>query len=172
MDNPKDEESKVLYAKHDGLVVLKLVGPFAFSLSASKTLDAFINSLLMNDDFDNILVDLTETRNIDSTNLGLLAIITRVCMDLHDRMATIISTNDDITQTLDGVGFREVFQIIHDPHNPAADFERLDEKGVASAKEISKLVLNAHRELLGLNDQNKDMFKDVVSMLELQVGEK
>lgn len=165
------DQGIVYYAKHDGLVVLKLVGPFAFCPSASKTLDAFINRLLLNDDFENILIDMTGTENIDSTNLGLLAIITRVSMDLNDQMATIVSTNDNITQTLDGVGFREVFNIVHDPLDPGAEFKRLGEEGVTSARQISQVVLNAHRELLELNEQNKTMFKDVVKMLELQLGE-
>ena len=161
----------VYYAKHDGIVVLKLVGPFAFCLQASKTLDAFINDLLTNDDFDNILIDLTETKNIDSTNLGLLAMITRINMDLHDCMATIVSTSDNITQTLDGVGFREVFNIIQDPHQPETDFERLEQESAQSSKQMAKVVLNAHRELLELNDQNRAMFKDVVEMLESQAAE-
>ena len=97
----------VYYAKHDGIVVLKLVGPFAFCLQASKTLDAFINDLLTNDDFDNILIDLTETKNIDSTNLGLLAMITRINMDLHEFVCTIGSKSQKIAQTIDGGGFKE-----------------------------------------------------------------
>lgn len=166
------DRGTVYYAKHDGIVVLKLVGPFSFSLDASKILDSFINELLLKDDFENILIDLSETKSIDSTNLGLLAMITRINMDLHDCMATIVSTNDDITQTLDGVGFHEVFHIIQDPHNPQADFERLEEKCAPSARKMSELVLNAHRELLELNDRNRAMFKDVVEMLESQIDNK
>lgn len=165
------DEGTVYYAKQDDVVVLKLVGPFAFSLKASKTLDSFINEMLIDDDFDNILIDLTETRNIDSTNLGLLAMITRINMDLHDCMATIISTNDDVTQTLDGVGFREVFHIIQDPHNPEAEFKRLEEECAPSVTQLSKLVLNAHRELFDLNEQNKIKFRDVVELLEQQTSE-
>lgn len=164
-------EGTVFYAKHEGLAVLKLVGAFAFSLGASKTLDAFIDKLFVNDDFDNVLIDLTETENIDSTNLGLLAIITRITMDIHDRKATIISTNDNITDTLDGVGFREVFNIVNDPLDPDAAFEALNETGVDSSKDIAKMVLNAHRELVRLSEENKSMFTDVVEMLELQLGD-
>ena len=36
---------------------------------------------------------------------------------------------------------------------------------------MAKVVLNAHRELLELNDQNRAMFKDVVEMLESQAAE-
>lgn len=165
------DEGTVYYAKHDGIVVLKLVGPFAFSLKASKTLDSFINDLLIHDDFENILIDLTETKNIDSTNLGLLAMITRINMDLHDCMATIVTTNDDVTATLDGVGFGEVFHIIQDPLNPESDFKRIEEECAPSARQISEVVLNAHRELLEINEQNRAQFKDVVDMLELQTGD-
>lgn len=165
-------EGSVHYAKHDGIGILKLVGPFSFSLKSSKVLDSFINELLMEDDFENILIDLTETTSIDSTNLGLLAMITRINMDLHGCMATIVTTNDDITETLDGVGFHEVFHIIHDPLNPEADFERLKSEATPSVEQITRIVLNAHRELLDLNEKNQNMFRDVVDMLEAQMEEK
>ncbi len=159
----------VYYAKHDSLVVLKLVGQFAFCLEASKSLDAFISKLFMQEDYENVLIDLTETETLDSTNLGLLAIMTRITMDLYDRKATIISTNDDINEILDSVGFSAVFHIVNDPHEPDADLKILDEEG-PSGQELSRVVLNAHKELLELNEKNKDMFKDVVEMLEEQVN--
>ena len=162
------DKSVVYFAKHDGLVVLKLVGEFAFSLDASKALNAFIDEVLTNEEYENILIDLSETESLDSTNLGLLAILTRITMDLYDRKATIISTDDDINEILDSVGFPEVFHIVHDPHNPDAEWEKLPE-AEATGKELTRVVLNAHRELLDLNDKNKDMFQDVVDLLEREV---
>lgn len=165
-------DAKVLYAKHNGVVVLKLIGSFSFSLESSKILDAFINELLVNDDFENVLIDLSETNSLDSTHLGLLAMMTRITMELYNRKATIISTNDDVTQTLEGVGFREVFHIVHDPIDPGAELEELEDDSESSENATAKLVLNAHKELMEISEENVDAFKNVVDMLESQISEK
>jgi len=160
-------EGVAYFGKHEGVVVLKLVGRFTFSMRASKSLDTFIDTMLMEEDYDNILIDLTETESLDSTSLGLLAILTRLTMDLYDRQATIVSTDPYVNDILDGVGFAEVFNIVHDPPHTRGELEALDE-GDPTKKELSRVVLNAHRELLELNEKNKDTFKDVVAMLEKQ----
>ena len=161
-------EGVAYFGKHEGVVVLKLVGRFTFSMRASKSLDAFIDTVLMDEEYENILIDLTETESLDSTSLGLLAILTRLTMDLYDRQATIVSTDPYVNDILDGVGFDEVFHIVHDPQRAETEWESLED-GEPTKKELSRVVLNAHRELLDLNEKNKDTFKDVVAMLEKQM---
>lgn len=162
------KEPIVYYAKHEGLVVFKLVGAFSFSQRASKSLDAFIDKLFSNEEYENILIDLTETESLDSTNLGLLAKLTRLTMDLYDKKATIVSTNKDINEILESVGFEQVFNMVTVAPNSEEELEELPE-GRSSERELSHVVLDAHRELLELNEKNQEMFRDVVEMLEEQM---
>lgn len=158
------------YAKYEGLVVLKLGGHLRCwastdSPSISAGLEAFMAHLFETRDFDNVLIDLTDLAGIDSTNLGLIARITRYTQQSFGRKATIVSTNDDINTILESVGFDQVFIIVRDPQNPEVELKAL--AGLdGTEKDMAQLILNAHRELLALNERNKAMFSDVVDLLE------
>ncbi len=163
------DAGNVLYANHDGLVVFKFVGEIRYTMGdsyrVSASLDAFLDDLFESKDFENILIDLTETESIDSTNLGLLAKIAQFTERHLGRKPTIISTNEDINAILDSVGFDQVFIIVHDPEIPGVELDSLPEKREPD-KELARMVLDAHKALIELNDKNRNMFKNVVQLLQ------
>jgi anti-anti-sigma regulatory factor len=65
MDDPK-----VLYATHDGVHVLRFVGDIRYPICPS--VDRFVDQLFSAGVPAGFIIDLTETRNIDSTSLGVL----------------------------------------------------------------------------------------------------
>lgn len=160
---------EVLYAKQDRLYVLKFVGAIRYTLSCS--LHKFLGWLFTQQDFDAVLIDLTEATCIDSTNLGLLAKIANFMWDQHDTKTTIISTNPDIDETLAGVGFDRIFILcsnVHDcrPTDHAVTIE------AASKAELTQTLFEAHRQLYDLNERNRQMFRSVVEALENELGAK
>ncbi len=62
---------RIQFAEQDGTFVLKFVGEVRLTLCSA--LDATIERIFTALNFSAIVIDLTETRSIDSTTLGLLA---------------------------------------------------------------------------------------------------
>jgi anti-anti-sigma factor len=162
----------VFYAKHDGVLVLKFVGEIRYTMGdsyrISASLDQFLERLFEERDFQNIMIDLTETESIDSTNLGLLAKIAQYSEDQLGRKCSIISSNEDINAIIESVGFDQVFLILDESDQPEVELENVPEADAAD-RELAHMLLDAHRALTSLNDKNKEMFKNVVQLLEKRV---
>ena len=156
-------EGQILYAKIEDTYVLKFSGDVRYTICAP--LSAFIKQLKGQQGFDDILIDLTETEGIDSTNLGLLARIANLMQERFHRKSTVISTNPNINRTLEAMGFYDVFNIDTQYSSPAVHGRSLpmvEEK----EQEIADAILQAHRTLAQLNETNREMFRSVVEALE------
>ncbi|MEH6469928.1 MAG: STAS domain-containing protein [Halopseudomonas sp.] len=154
---------KILFAEQAGTYVLKLVGDVRLTLCS--TLDQFLAATLENEGFQTVIIDLTETEGIDSTSLGLLAKISVKMKRRHQQLPTIVSTNDDITRVLLSMGFDKVFVLIEDSVDSDSALQELDVMQ-ESEEQVRVRVLDAHRTLMDLNDNNRDAFKDLVRSLE------
>ncbi|HXH02054.1 MAG TPA: STAS domain-containing protein [Candidatus Competibacteraceae bacterium] len=155
----------VYYAKQDHAYVLKFVGAIRYTLGCA--LDDFLNHLFRQRDFDNILIDLRETTSIDSTSLGLLAKIANFMSAQLGKRTTIVSTNADINQTLDSVGFYQVFSICQDPEAQCPQAERLvpDQDVEPDRQHLGETLYEAHRLLSELNEKNRATFHNVLEAL-------
>lgn len=151
----------VCYAKQDHLYILKFIGEIRYTMSCS--VDTFLDKLFANDDFDNILIDLTETISIDSTNLGLLAKIANFVQKRFGHKATIISTNPDINGILDSVGFDQAFTICADRASCREAVQQLSIKDPSRA-ELAKTLFETHSRLSEMNKKNRETFKNVLDV--------
>lgn len=154
---------RILVGDHDGIYVLKFLGDVRVTLCA--TMDAFLRSLLGRDDFRSVLVDLTDTEGIDSTSLGLLAKLSLETQRRFDLIPTLVSTNPDITRVLLTMGFDDIFHIIEEPLSDAGQLGELPTLET-DEDDVRQRVLDAHRVLMNLNDDNRESFRDLVSALE------
>ena len=155
-------QGEAFYAWHGETCVLRLVGEVRYTLGTD--LDRFIDGVFAKGRCREMLIDLTASESIDSTSLGLLAKIANL-LRCTGRKATIVSTNPDIDRTLETVGFDQVFHILHD--NVAG--ERCEEcvpSGSGTKNEMATVILNAHRVLCDLNEDNREMFQSVVDALD------
>jgi anti-anti-sigma factor len=132
-------------------------------------MDAFLRSLLGRDDFRSVLVDLTDTEGIDSTSLGLLAKLSLETQRRFDLIPTLVSTNPDITRVLRTMGFDDIFHIIEEPLSDAGQLGELPTLET-DEDDVRQRVLDAHRVLMNLNDENRESFRDLVSALERGVA--
>lgn len=153
----------VLAAFHHGTHVIRLVGDVRLNLCS--TLENYVNDIMTRGDFTNVMIDLTQADGIDSTTLGQMAKISIMCREKLDITPTITSPNPAITRILLSMGFDQVFYIIDEPFADEADFCRWVIKSV-SEEEAREQVISAHKVLMGLNDKNRHVFKDLVDCLE------
>lgn len=135
-------------------------------MTLCNTIDYCMQKKFDEASFDHVLVDLQETQGIDSTTLGLLAKLSIKAKKRTGQVPTVVSPNPDITRTMLSMGFDEsVFEIIR---QPTPEFEDLSEIPQLQVSEdgIRDKVIEAHKILMSLNDNNKDIFNDLVKELE------
>lgn len=157
------QSGKILVANQSGAYLLKLVGDVR--LSFCTVLDDYLERMFTAPDFASVIIDLTGAENIDSTTLGQLAKVAIAAKQRHGLQPVILSTNPDITRVLDAMGFGRVFDIRHELPNTT---EQLAELPLVSGTEagVCEQVLEAHRVLMGMNEQNRAQFQELVCALE------
>lgn len=159
---------QILVADHKGVYVIKMVGDVRLTLCMS--FDQFIDAMFASDDFCEVLFDLSEAEAIDSTTLGLMAKIAILGNERVGARPVIYSTNDSINRILDTMGFADIFTIVHELRPPLAATRVLATDGEQTVDEavVKSKVIEAHKVLMGLNQENKETFTDLVNMLEAE----
>ena len=156
-------QCKVLQADCSGVYILKLVGEVR--LNACSTIDAAIDRISENPNFRSLVVDLTETDHLDSTTLGMLAKLAVKAKAKSHFLPSIVSTNPDVTGIVEYMGFESVFLITDVPIESEEALDELDQRPFEE-EEMRQTVLNAHRVLMDINENNRDKFRDLVDALE------
>jgi hypothetical protein len=83
---------------------------------------------------------------------------------------TILSNRADINSVLTSMTFDEVFDIV--THTMLETGAEKELARLSTDKEnLTRTVLEAHRALLALSERNEEMFRDVVTTLEKNMGE-
>lgn len=155
-------------AEHQGVTVIKMEGDVRLTLCLS--FDDFIEDMLSKDDFCSVLFDLTEAEAIDSTTLGLMAKIAITGRDKGYDDPVVITRNPNIKRILRSMGFADIFQIL-DEHGdmlaPAKKLVELKER-TDDEKAVQARILEAHKVLMNMNEENRNTFKELVDTLEQQ----
>lgn len=154
---------KIQFAEQDGTFALKFVGEVRLTLCSA--LDATIEKIFSAHNFKAIVIDLTETTNVDSTTLGLLAKLSILSRQKVGLLPTLVTTNPDITRLLESMGFDGVFNIVSAPVPCPGCLREMPAQDL-SEDEVRARVLEAHRILMELNEHNRTAFRDLVTALE------
>jgi anti-anti-sigma factor len=154
---------KILVAEHGGAFVIKLVGDVR--LTFCTALDDFFERMFAAPSFASVIIDLNAAENIDSTTLGQLAKLAIAAQRRYRLKPVALSTNPNITRILLSMGFDRVFDIRE--QTPQTD-EQLGELPMVAGSEqgVRERVLDAHRVLMGMNEQNHAEFQELVCALE------
>lgn len=154
---------KVQVAFCRGVHVIRLSGDVRLNLCSA--LEQYLDDILADPNFDNVVIDLSQADGVDSTTLGQIAKISILCRERFGITPTIASPNPGITKILLSMGFDQVFHIIDEPFTDEADFQEWAADAVDEDK-AREQVISAHRVLMSLNDKNKDAFRELVDSLE------
>jgi anti-anti-sigma factor len=157
------QAGKILVADHQGTFVIKLVGDVRVTLCVA--FDDYLSQMLVPGKFHSVVIDLSDARGIDSTTLGLLAKVAIQAAQQFNYKPAIISTNPSITRLIESMGFDSVFDICTEPLGSDASLHAL--KIVDCSEEtVRDKVIEAHRMLMGLSDDNRAKFSELVTTLE------
>lgn len=154
---------RIQVAESEGTFVLKFIGDVRLTLCAA--LDAYIEKIFSALSFQSIIIDLSETDNIDSTSLGLLAKLSILSQERVGLLPTLVSNHEDMNRLLQSMGFEQIFNIVTQATPTQAQLQDLPGQ-MLSEERVRDRVLEAHRILMSLNEHNRTAFTDLVSTLE------
>jgi len=157
------EAGKILVAKSLGIYIVKFVGDVRLNLCT--TLDQYTDQMFADNDFKTVIIDLTETKCIDSTSLGQLAKISILYKEKYGQLPTIVSVQEDVNRILMSMGFDKFFYIVKELVSRVEYMEELPLKSV-DEQEMKHRVLEAHKLLMDMNQNNRAAFQDLVQSLE------
>ena len=157
------QEGRILAASHDGAYLLRLEGDVRLTLCT--TIDDYIQKMFDDPEFVSVWVDLCDAEGIDSTTLGLLA---KLALEVQERFGfqpAIYCCDPGINRLLRSMGFQRLFVLYEES---CANPDDIDEIPVVHGSEdaVKKKVIEAHRVLMGLNEENRARFKDLMAVLE------
>ncbi|MBM68333.1 MAG: anti-anti-sigma factor [Haliea sp.] len=157
------EEGRILAASQDGAYVVRLTGDVRLTLCT--TIDDYLQRMLNSPDFASVWVDLCDAEGIDSTTLGLLAKLALEVRARYGFMPAIYSSNPGITRLIKSMGFQRLFDVHEDA---CANPECIDCIPLVEGSEaaVRDKVIEAHRVLMGLSEENRARFKDLMVVLE------
>ncbi len=153
-------EFNIQAAVEDGVCHICLTGRVTFTMS--RRFDAYIEEMLEKGPAD-IVIDLRKTDHIDSTILGLLAKIARRYIAGSGRKPTLLSTREDINVLLESMGFEAAFDIRTSVD--AVPFYLEDIPPLEKAVPMPETLLEAHTELMDLDERNVPRFSTTVDTL-------
>lgn len=156
----------IRYAKKNNTLVLRFCDEVRYTHCGP--LQSLLDDTFAKGEVDNIIIDLTRATSIDSTGLGLLARISNHIQGQFHHRTPIFTTNPDIDRSLDAVGFGEIFLLLHHHPGESAQEQALPEAAL-SDRATAAMVLEAHRCLASLSEENWQQFGDVVSALEAEL---
>jgi anti-anti-sigma regulatory factor len=162
-------DGKILVACRHGWLVLKLVGEIRFTMGGESrptaALDRFLHERFCATDYAHVVIDLSETETIDSTNLGLLAEIAVHAREHKLERPLMIASGGDLLRLLESVGFDQVFEVVDADD---AQSRQLNDVGGASGalRSDRAMILEAHQALASLTPENEAEFHDVIRLME------
>lgn len=156
-------DGKILAANHDGAYMIRLVGDVRLTLCT--TIDEYFQQMFEDPEFASVWVDLCDAEGIDSTSLGLLA---KLALNVKERFGfapAIYSCEPGINRLLKSMGFQSLFELHEEAcFNPEDISEIPTVQG--SEQLVKEKVIEAHRVLMGISDENRARFKDLMNALE------
>ncbi len=160
-------EAQILVARRGGIVVIRVLGRATFKVS--RDLREY-GVRVIQEDATSVIVDLSECKGMDSTFIGVLAMIG---LEGHDKVElVIVNANDAHRRLLESIGVSRLWKFTEEPV-PDVDWKSLcvAASGAADIKSLGSTVMDAHQTLMDLDPQNVPKFKDVVELLTAEMGE-
>lgn len=158
---------EVYYAVTGDRAYLKLVGVIRHPIS--QRLNSAMGRIFSQAEVRGVVVDLQQAEFIDSTCLGLLARVASRCLELGCERPVIVSVQPDINHLLCVMGFDRVFVLVADPAAPTTGLATASGLADIDKRPDPKLILEAHRALCQMNEQNQHLFQNVIEQLESAV---
>ena len=156
-------DGKILAANKNGAYVIRMTGDVRLTLCT--TIDEYFHRMYEDPNFASVWVDLCEAEGIDSTTLGLLAKLALEAKEKFGFTPAIYSCNTGINRLLKSMGFQRLFDLREEVCT-ITEFGSEVAMVQGTEQAVREKVVEAHRVLMDLSDDNKARFKDLMAALE------
>tara|TARA_R110002072_G_scaffold43340_3_gene121724 strand:+ start:16526 stop:17008 length:483 start_codon:yes stop_codon:yes gene_type:complete len=156
-------QGRILAASQDGAYVIRLEGDVRLTLCT--TIDDYVDKMFADPNFASVWVDLCEAEGIDSTTLGLLAKLALKVKERFGFTPAIYSCDPGINRLLRSMAFHRLFELHEESCSNPDDIEEIPTV-IGSEDSVKQKVIEAHRVLMGVSEENRDRFKDLITALE------
>ncbi len=157
---------RILVGDHDGVYVIRFEGDVRVTLCGS--FDHYLEMMLEDPNFVSVLVDLSAAQAIDSTSLGVLAKLSLGVQKEKHHLPTLVCDVPDILRILLNMGFDDVFNVVDQDYAAQQNLAELPVATDLAEEEMRERVIDAHKVLMSMNEQNAATFKDLVDALEAE----
>lgn len=161
----EEREDKYLAGEYEGKLFIKIVGNA--TMKNSKTLDLLFENVFKSEKKD-IILNLEECNYMDSTMLGLLAKTAIKLKKTWDKKMFAINIPNSVGMSFKSTGVDKLMEII-EINQSDVKVEKLETRNFDGKSEKTMHILDSHRVLMELNDENKVIFKNVVNLLEQEL---
>lgn len=161
------KEDKYLYGEHEDNIFIKIVGNA--TMKNSKTLEELLNQILEGET-KQIILDFEECNYMDSTMLGLIA-KTAIKIKKTWKMSIYgIKLSNMVKTSLNSTGVDKLMTILEKSDFEEYESRVLENKDFDDKTEKAEHILEAHKTLMDLSEENKKVFKNVVNLLEKELN--
>ena len=156
-------DGRILAADHGGAYALKLVGDVRVNLCCA--IDDYLETMFTDPGFESVMVDLCEAEGIDSTTLGLLAKLALRARKEFNFKPVIYCCSSGINRLLQSMAFGKLYDIRHE--TCVEDDVIREIPAVSQDPESVRIkVIEAHRVLMDISEENRERFQDLMVALE------
>jgi anti-anti-sigma factor len=165
------QRPEAYYGHIEQTLILALKGQVRYM--TARVLRTFMDDLLARENSDTIVIDLRELEFIDSTGMGLLARLGRFTL-AHGRRSVIVCTVPDVMTTLRSAAFDTLFILVDQwPLEGEARLLEVPLDGREIIPDVMcQVMLEAHRDLASLSEENEQIFAGVIAALESELERK
>mgnify|MGYP001030035756 FL=1 len=156
-------DCRISAASNDGAHVLRLEGDVRLVMCTA--LDEHFERMFNDPTFVSVWVDVTEATGLDSTTLGMLAKLAITTQERFDFKPAIFSCNPGINRLLTTMGFSQLFDVRTESCGTDGVAYEIPMRA-ATEDEVRQKVIEAHRTLMALSDDNRSAFEGLVQTLE------
>lgn len=161
-------QDDVQAAIEDGLVLIRVMGRGSFKISS--TLKQFVLETATHRPIHTVAIDMRQCIGMDSTFMGVLAGLACRLRSM-DKTLELIHLSEKNRNLLATLGVDQVVRHYDDAHGHACLCDQSTALPVdqSSKKDLAETALQAHQQLVQINEENQPRFKNVIEYLRADV---
>ena len=157
------KQAKIQGASHNGAYVIRFQGDIRLIHSAN--IDDYFSDMCKDPDFASVWFDLGDADGLDSTTLGILAKLALKIRKNFGFSPAIFTSQPGITRLLRSMEFHKFFDLREEccvTYEVPRDLPMVSE----DEKTLRDKVIEAHKVLMNISEENEVKFKNLVTSLE------
>lgn len=158
-------EDKFLVGEYEESIFIQFVGNA--TMKNSKTVEELFDKIFLGEKRE-IIIDFKDCNYMDSTMLGFLAKTAIKLKKNWDKKIFEFNATNMVKASLKSTGVYNLMEHLEE-FTGTVELSEIETKDFSDKSEKAKHILEAHKTLMGLSEENEKVFKNVVELLEKDI---